>query len=125
VLQIKSSGNSIMLTGDIQRQGEARLVTQYGATLASTILVAPHHGSKTSSGSAFVARVQPRYTVFSSGYRNRFGHPHPLVVKRYARSGADMAGTAQYGAISFRLHPHEGIQGPQLYRLESRHYWNR
>ncbi|MET0379991.1 MAG: DNA internalization-related competence protein ComEC/Rec2, partial [Spongiibacteraceae bacterium] len=66
VLRIDAGASSVLLTGDIETTVEARLL---GAKLApATVLIAPHHGSRSSSSPTFVAAVQPRYVVFSAGY---------------------------------------------------------
>ena len=78
-----------MFTGDIEAAGEQALLTRTpAAALAATVLKAPHHGSRTSSSSAFVAAVRPQVVVLSLGYRNRFGFPAPEVVERYMAAGA-------------------------------------
>ena len=58
-----------------RRNRERRLLQQHPEKLPATLLVVPHHGSKTSSTQAFVTAVHPHYAVFTVGYRNRFGHP--------------------------------------------------
>jgi len=81
------------------------VATQHGR-LVSTILVAGHHGSATSTGSAFLATVAPHFVLYAAGYANRFGLPNPAVRKRVAAQGAAQLDTASAGAISFRLWSH-------------------
>lgn len=83
VIKITSAAGSLLLTGDIERQVEAALVAQDGHPLNSDVMIAPHHGSKTSSTTSFLEAVQPSISVFTAGYLNRFKHPRPEVVARY------------------------------------------
>jgi len=84
VLRVQADGGaSVLLTGDIEREQEAWLLATNAASLHSDVLVVPHHGSKTSSTTAFIEAVHPRIAVFQAGYRNRFGHPAPEVTARY------------------------------------------
>lgn len=69
------------------------------------VLVAPHHGSKTSSTPALVTALEPHHVVYTAGYRHRYGHPHPDVVARYARIGASALNTACSGGIAFTATP--------------------
>ncbi len=71
--------------------------------LASTVLKAPHHGSRTSSTAPFIAAVRPRLVVLSLGYRNRFHFPAPEVVQRYVAEGALVLRTDQSGAVRVDL----------------------
>ncbi len=89
----------ILLTGDIDKSVEYQLLSQVPAPV--DVLIAPHHGSKTSSGVLFVKRLQPEVVVFSNGYKNRYNHPHPDVTARYDRAGTTMLSTATSGAIVF------------------------
>ena len=73
VLQVRGRGHSLLLSGDIESAVERRLVLRYGEALNSTVLIAPHHGSDSSSSYALLKMVNPDYVVFASGYRNRFG----------------------------------------------------
>lgn len=121
VLRISTGKQSVLLTADIQRNSEGQLLRLHADRLPASLLVAPHHGSKSSSSPAFVAAVHPRYTVFTSGYRNRFGHPHPVVVKRYHEMGSLLLRSDRDGAVlvdmdqqSFRL---------ESYRARHRRYW--
>ncbi|CAN5323323.1 DNA internalization-related competence protein ComEC/Rec2 [soil metagenome] len=88
----------LLLAGDIEREQESRLVARYGSALRSDVLMAPHHGSRTSSTPAFIAAVAPTMVVFQSGYKNRFGHPAPDVVDRYRAKGAITYGSTECGA---------------------------
>ena len=63
----------------------------------------PHHGSRSSSGEAFVAAVRPEVALISVGYQNRFHHPHAEVVERYQKSGARLLRTDLDGAISVEM----------------------
>jgi competence protein ComEC len=121
VLRITGPTGSILLPGDIERRGEQRLVRE-ARELRSLILVAPHHGSKSSSGEALVAAVKPQFVLFSVGYRNRFGFPRPEVVERYRTLGSTLLDTASHGAIMFRW-GREGIQ-LETFRQAGRHYWH-
>jgi competence protein ComEC len=121
VLQIDAGGALILLPGDIERAAEQALLAR-GQLRPVRILVAPHHGSRSSSTAAFVERLEPRYVVFSSGYRNRFRHPHPSVVERYRQRGAELLNTADSGAISFSVRNGVVVQITQQ-RLLSSHYW--
>jgi competence protein ComEC len=91
--------NAILLTGDIERESEERLV-QSGVNLHSDVLKIPHHGSKTSSTAAFIEAVKPRLAIVSAGQRSRFGHPHAVVVERYQRRGVRLLQTGRDGMIT-------------------------
>ena len=88
----------------------------------SDILLAPHHGSAHSSSTEFIAAVRPRYVLFSTGYRNRFGFPRPEVIERYRAAGSRMLDTARHGAITFKLG--RDTIAVDTYRQSARHYWN-
>jgi competence protein ComEC len=103
VLQLRYGGRAILLTGDLEAAGEADLVRRWGASLASDVLKVPHHGSRTSSSPALLAAVAPRIAVVSSGADNRFGFPHPLVERAYARAGAQLWRTDRDGAIAITI----------------------
>ncbi len=123
VLRVGSAAGSVLLTGDIEIPSEKFLLANAAAQLRADILVAPHHGSMTSSSSAFVNAIAPRYALFPVGYRNRFGFPKAKVVQRYQEINAHLLDSANAGAISFRIGPGE-IAAPELYRESARHYWH-
>jgi competence protein ComEC len=98
VLRISTPHASALLAGDIELAQEARLVVEQ-KTLNSTVLLVPHHGSKTSSSAAFLDAVQPQLAVVQSGYRNRFGHPVKSVLERYNERNIKVIDTAHCGAL--------------------------
>ncbi len=97
VLLIEAGAERVLLTGDIGRATE-RLLVRTGLPTVS-LLVAPHHGSNTSSSPTFLAALQPRQVVFSAGLGNRYGHPHPEVLHRYRAQGARVWITGETGAL--------------------------
>lgn len=122
VLRISADNTVILLTGDIERSVELALVDQDNAMLAATVLVAPHHGSRTSSSWPFVKESDPEYVIFSSGYKNQFGHPHREVVNRYRSIGSKVLNTGHSGAIEFYLRDGK-LEIPREYRLLLHRYW--
>jgi competence protein ComEC len=121
VLRVSAAGGSALLTGDIQRDSEAVLVA---AGLApATIVIAPHHGSRTSSTADFVAATRPAVALFPAGYRNRWGFPRQDVVERWRQAGAQTLATPSSGAIDIRVGA-GGVDPPRQFRIEHRRYWN-
>jgi competence protein ComEC len=119
-LRITNGHTAILLAGDIEAAQEARLVSTHAAELRADVLLAPHHGSGTSSTAAFLAAVQPRVGVFQVGYRNRYRHPKREVVERYRAMGIARMRTDETGAIAFDSV--EGLAG-RAYRTEHARYW--
>jgi competence protein ComEC len=100
VLKASFGSKSFLFPGDIKVRAEYELVSIAGDRLKSTVLLAPHHGSKTSSTKAFLEKVDPRIVIISSGWKSRFGFPHPSVVEKYNEQGCRILGTALNGAIT-------------------------
>jgi competence protein ComEC len=90
---------AMLFPGDIKSGAEKEMLSLYGDRLQSQVLVAPHHGSKTSSTTAFVETIRPDTVIFTTGLKNRFNFPHPSVVKRYQDMGATLLNTAIQGAV--------------------------
>ncbi len=97
VVHIAARSGSALLPGDIGTLDERTLVSS--GLPPATLLVAPHHGSRTSSSTAFLAAVSPSVIAISSGMGNSFGHPHAQVLSRYAALGARVGNTARDGAL--------------------------
>lgn len=117
-----SAQASILLTGDIEKAQEAALVATQGEALASTVLLVPHHGSRTSSTPGFVALVRPAVAVVQAGHRNRFGHPAPVVLQRYAALGIPVHDSAACGA--WRWRSDEPTAAASCERQRRRRYWH-
>jgi competence protein ComEC len=114
VVKISDGKHSVLLTGDISQSVEQQLVKKFGQsngenafhstnTLYANILIAPHHGSKTSSSMAFIKAVNPDWVVFSAGYKNRWRFPIASVVARYELLGIKQLTTANSGFIRFNM----------------------
>ncbi|MDQ6627635.1 MAG: DNA internalization-related competence protein ComEC/Rec2 [Pseudomonadota bacterium] len=120
VLRVSGGGRSALLTGDIEREQEALLVAEHGDGLRSDVLIAPHHGSRTSSTAPFLDAVRPTIAVFQAGYRNRFGHPAADVVERYRVRGAALVGSPACGAWQWLA---DGPPAGTCERDSQRRYW--
>ncbi len=123
VLRVSAGNSNILFTGDIERSVERQLV-QTGVLNASTVVIVPHHGSRTSSSAEFVARLRPQLAIVSSGYQNRWGFPKPDVVARWQGSGAQVLNTADSGALSFNLCADSGLSKVERARPDQRKFWS-
>lgn len=121
VVSIRGREGSALLTGDIEAEAERALLEQGMSQV--DLVVAPHHGSGTSSGSVFVAAAHPDVTIFSTGYRNRWQFPRADVVKRWQQAGARTYDTSAGGAITATFAA-GGVQVREQ-RHTRRRYWNR
>lgn len=108
-ITLSDGSAQVVLPGDITRATEKRLLKAQKAEVpaiapaAQRVIVAPHHGSNTSSSEAWVAALAPQWVIYSAGYRHRFGHPHPSVVERYRAATSGQLNTAEAGAIRLEL----------------------
>ncbi|HEJ4479167.1 TPA: ComEC family competence protein [Pseudomonas aeruginosa] len=118
VLRVEADGEVLLLTGDISRAAEHAWLARQADPRVDWLL-APHHGSRSSSGVAFVLRTRPRHVLVSRGWRNAFGHPHGEVMERYARVAAQVHDTARDGALTFLL----GSRGGARRERDSAHFW--
>jgi competence protein ComEC len=127
VLKIIAPGGTVLMTADIEKKSEAELVERNAddpAALKADVLVMPHHGSKTSSTEEFLDAVRPQVVLIPVGYRNRFRHPHPDVMARYARRGIKAYRTDEAGALTLKLGSTANTKiEVKSHRLERRRYW--
>lgn len=121
VLKITTHYGSVLIPADIDAPVERALLDRWPEKLPSTVLIAPHHGSLTSSDDAFVRKVNPQVVVFTVGYRNRFGHPRPEVVERYQATQSILLRSDWDGALSLRFKP-DGLSVDRWREVHSR-YW--
>ena len=131
VLKITSASGSLLLTGDIERLVEMELIelqknNQDLTSLKSDVMIAPHHGSKTSSSVEFVDTVQPGLTIFTAGYLNRFRHPRPEILKRYENVQSKILRSDYHGAITldFVVKNSQNAVEATIWRKQNRHYWH-
>lgn len=119
-LKISLGGLAVLLPGDIEAAQEAELVAGIPEKLRASVLLAPHHGSGTSSTGAFLAAVKPEIALFQIGYRNRFRHPKEEVFERYGDLGISRLRSDDSGAVTVKI-------GAQVdyseYRTEHARYW--
>ncbi len=120
VLKVSRREQSLLITGDAERRGELELL-ESGADISATALVAGHHGSRSSSLPEFIEQVHPRYGVFTMGYRNRFGHPHPQVLARFRALDSNILRSDAGGLISLTF-GEAGVKASE-YRPSHRRYW--
>jgi competence protein ComEC len=120
VLRVSSGRHSLLLTGDGERRTELELI-ESGQLEPVSVLLAGHHGSLTSSIPEFVAATRPELVVFTQGYRNRYGHPHPQVVARFRDSEARLLRSDSGGLIRLDF-GEAGVEASQ-YRPMHRRYW--
>lgn len=102
VLRIRAQGQTVLLTADIEAFQEQALTERMGKDLQADVLLVPHHGSKTSSTDVFLDAVKPRIAWVQAGYRNRYGHPAPEVMARYAAHDIPVWDSPHCGAMHWR-----------------------
>ncbi|MCL1145737.1 DNA internalization-related competence protein ComEC/Rec2 [Shewanella marinintestina] len=131
VVKVSDDFSSVLLTGDIEKQAERALVNMnaqqqaegysQSRNLASRLLVAPHHGSDTSSTTAFIEAVSPELVVFPAGFRNRYGFPKKEVVERYQLQRIPSITVGQQGQVSVLFH--QQTMKVRTYRSDFAPFW--
>ncbi len=99
VIKVRLGACSFLFPGDIMAKGERELAGIAGDGLKSMVLVAPHHGSRTSSTRKFLNKIQPETVVISAGFKSRYGYPHQSVLNRYQNKGYRVFRTDMQGAV--------------------------
>ncbi|KQP43360.1 DNA internalization-related competence protein ComEC/Rec2 [Pseudorhodoferax sp. Leaf274] len=122
VLRVVAQGRAVLLAGDIEQAQEQQLAAS-GADLHADLLLVPHHGSKTSSSTALLRAVAPRFALVQAGYRNRFGHPAPEVVQRLQAHGATVVGSPACGAAQWRSDAPDRVDCARV--QQPRYWWHR
>jgi competence protein ComEC len=124
VLKVTAGKQSLLLTADIEINSEKKLLEKSQHKLASTLLVVPHHGSKTSSSLDFISVVNPSYAMIPVGYLNQYGHPKVEIVNRYLALNIPLLDSVQDGAISFVLTDQDRIEQPHSFRKQTQRFWH-
>lgn len=102
VLMLKRKNFTMLLTGDLERDGEEVLLEQR-VDLNSNVLKAGHHGSSGASSERFLEAVRPEWTIISCGLNNVYGHPHKETLERLKAAGSQWVSTAQQGALTIEF----------------------
>ena len=123
VLIVAGANASMFFTADIEK-GAERAILGKNMSLRAQVMTVPHHGSRTSSSRAFIARVSPEVAIVSAGYRNSFGHPKEDVVERYRAQSIEVLETTKTGMLTLHFHKNGRIE-TQQYRQRKRRYWHR
>ena len=127
VLKVTSQSGSLLLTGDIEKSVEAALLNVSAEKLKSDVIVAPHHGSNSSSSEDFIVAVAPSISIFTSGYLNRFKHPTPMTVARYQAANSAMYRSDYHGALALNfVVDSSGEHAIQVgsWRHQNKRYWH-
>ena len=101
VMKLVYGETSVLLQGDSTRRIEEYIMTFASTTIKSTILKAGHHGSKTSSGEAYVLAVSPKWVVITAGENNSYGHPHKETLDTIKKFGIPALSTCINGTLYF------------------------
>jgi competence protein ComEC len=123
VIEMTGPGGSVLLPGDVEWPAELALAAPGGPLRSVHVVVAPHHGSRTSSIGRFVARTRPRWVVFPASFGNRWSFPHTDVVARWEGAGARTLVIGQGGAVTFDADPVAGLGAPVVERDRQRAWW--
>lgn len=121
VLKITTSHGSVLLPADIEAKDERALLARAPDKLRATVLIAPHHGSRTSSTDAFVQAANPAWVIFTVGYLNRYNHPNAAIAARYRDRNSRLLHSDSDGAITVRFADNAVIV--ERWRRLYRRYW--
>ncbi|VBB06109.1 metallo-beta-lactamase [Lucifera butyrica] len=99
VVRVSYGKYSFLLTGDLEKQGEAAMLTN--GVPPTTVLKVGHHGAKTSTSEEFLQALKPQYAVISVGYNNHFGHPHAETIQKLLKHTIKIYRTDRQGAVVF------------------------
>jgi len=100
--QNSNAAIKVLLTGDIEALREQSLLKNQ-QKLAADILFVPHHGSRTSSSSAFIDAVSPQLAIFNAGFNNQYGFPKQDVISRYLDRDITTLVSGEQGQISIKF----------------------
>ncbi len=123
VIKVNSRFGSLLLTGDIESQAEQILLENQAEELKSDVMIAPHHGSKTSSTNAFIQATNAKQIIFTVGYLNRFKHPKPEIMNRYQLNDATLYRSDHHGAVIIDFMQQRPFQ-INAWRTSHHRYWH-
>ncbi|WP_194945033.1 DNA internalization-related competence protein ComEC/Rec2 [Shewanella sp. TC10] len=120
IAYISDDKHQLLLAGDIEKQSEQYFIENNSLTKAD-ILLAPHHGSRTSSTAAFIDEVSPKQVIFTAGFANQYGFPKDDVVNRYKIRGIETLVSGRSGQISIDFKPSNYVI--RQYRTDIAPFW--
>ncbi len=120
VIRIDDGQHTVLLTGDIERFAENEILNMK-ISLQSDVMLAPHHGSKTSSSAAFISAVSPEIVLVAAGYQNHWGFPKTEIVERYLMAADNILVSGNEGQLTLIFEENRiRVQG---YRTDIAPYW--
>lgn len=122
MLKVSNHEQSVLLPGDIEKQTERKLIQLYSEKLASTVLIAPHHGSNTSSTTDFINAINPTVVLFPAAYLNRYHFLSKKVQKHYKNKNIVSYSTGKAGALSIHFQSGEKLK-KKSWRQQSKKIW--
>ncbi len=118
VVKVDDGVHSLLLTGDIEAQGEKAMLSRHWQYLASTLIQVPHHGSNTSSSPPLVQRINGPLALVSASRYNAWRLPSVKVARRYRQAGYEWLTTARNGQITVTF----SSEGWQIQRLRYQYF---
>ncbi|MDN5762656.1 MAG: ComEC/Rec2 family competence protein [Microlunatus sp.] len=102
VLRVDVGGLALLLTGDVEPEGQARILAT-GADVRADVLKVPHHGSRRQDP-AFFAATGARIAITSAGADNSYGHPAPSTLHLATSLGMAVLRTDTQGSLAVTEH---------------------
>lgn len=99
VLELSYGDFCMLLTGDVEGEGEQSLYED-GALPQCDVVKAAHHGSRNSTTTDFLEAAQPAVALVSAGVDNRYGHPHEETLERLRKNGCSVYSTQENGTLT-------------------------
>jgi len=103
LIRINDNNSSVLFVGDTQKNAEKYWVAELTDEWQSDVLQLGHHGSKTSSSSSFLSKINPSLAIISYSRFNQWDFPHPQVMRRLRKHGINSYATSVDGQISVRF----------------------
>ena len=120
VVRIDDGQHSVLLTGDIEQFAETEILS-LEKLLVSDVMLAPHHGSRTSSSNEFISAVKPKIVIVAAGYSNHWGFPKPDIVERYLPFTDEILVSGNKGQVTLVFDENKiKVKG---YRTDIAPYW--
>jgi len=113
VIDAKLGNLRWLFTGDLEKEGEQRILKDF-PNLKADVLKVGHHGSKTSTSEEFVQHLNPKVALVSAGQKNRYGHPHQEILELLKSYGVYIYRTDENGGVMYEFTKKSGTFSQQL-----------